>query len=116
MFRVNNKDTRTMSITSFWCLHCKLSTYSTTFSSVSSVDFELVNACWVWCAGNNDLPKCTQIIIIRSNCNNINHDKLHLSNITYGIMDITSTFRKKDNQIKIMTTGLLPKDKSTSNF
>ena len=35
MFKVYNKDTRTTSVTSFWCLYCKLWTYSTPCSSVS---------------------------------------------------------------------------------
>ena len=37
MFKANNKNTRTTSSTSFWCLYCKLWTYFTI------VDFEQVN-------------------------------------------------------------------------
>ena len=40
MFNVNNKNTGTTSATSF-------QTYFTPFSSVSIVDFEQVNFCWV---------------------------------------------------------------------
>ena len=47
MFKVNNKDTRTTSMTSFWCFYCELWTYSTPCSSVSIVNFEQVNAGWV---------------------------------------------------------------------
>ena len=45
-FKVNYKDTRTKSMTSFWTINCQLYTYSTSFSSVSLVDLELVSACW----------------------------------------------------------------------
>ena len=47
MFKINNKDTRTMPITSFWCLLLILYwTYFTHYSTVSFVDFEQVNICW----------------------------------------------------------------------
>ena len=46
LFKVNYRDTRTASLTSFWCLYCKLWTYFTPFSSVSNVDFEQANVCW----------------------------------------------------------------------
>ena len=44
---VNNKDAKTMSLTSFWCLYCWLWTYFTPCSIVSIVTFEQVNAGWV---------------------------------------------------------------------
>ena len=44
--KVNNKDTRTTPMPSFWCLYCKLSTYFTPCSNVSIVNFEQVNADW----------------------------------------------------------------------
>ena len=47
MFKVNNKDTRTTSMTSFWCLYCYLWTYFTSCSSVSIFNFEHVIAGWV---------------------------------------------------------------------
>ena len=47
MFKVNNKNTRTMSMTSFWCFYCYLWTYFTPFSSASIVNFEQVNVSWV---------------------------------------------------------------------
>ena len=40
MFKVNNKDTRTTSMASFWYLYCKLLTYFTPCSSVSIVNVE----------------------------------------------------------------------------
>ena len=40
MFKVNNKDTR--SLTSFWCPYSYLSTDFTSFSSVTIVEFEPV--------------------------------------------------------------------------
>ena len=46
MFKDYNKDTRTISMTSFWCLYCWLWTYFTSFSSVSIIDLERVNVCW----------------------------------------------------------------------
>ena len=42
--QINNKDTRTTSITSFWCLYCKLWTYFTPCSCVSIVNFAHVIA------------------------------------------------------------------------
>ena len=47
MFKVKNKDTRTTSMVSFWCLYCSLWTYFTPRSSVSTVNFEQVNAEWI---------------------------------------------------------------------
>ena len=46
MFTVNNKNARTTSMTSFWCFH-QLGACFTSFSSVSIVDFEQVNANWL---------------------------------------------------------------------
>ena len=51
MFKVNNKETKTTLMTSFWCLYCcYLWTYSTHCFGVSIVDFEQVNArlCVSW--------------------------------------------------------------------
>ena len=45
MFKINNKDTRKAS---FWCLYCQLWTYFTPCSTVSIVNFEQVNADWVF--------------------------------------------------------------------
>ena len=39
MFKVNNKDTRTMLIASYWCLYCYLWIYFTPCSSFSIVTF-----------------------------------------------------------------------------
>ena len=48
MFKINIEYARTMSMTTFWCFYCYLLTYVFyTFSSVSVVDFELVNVNWV---------------------------------------------------------------------
>ena len=46
MFNVNNKDTRTMPLASFWYLYCSLWTYFYPCSTVSIVNFEQVNAGW----------------------------------------------------------------------
>ena len=46
MFKVNNKDTRTTPLASFWYLYCQLWTYFIPCSSVSIVKFEQVNAGW----------------------------------------------------------------------
>ena len=43
MSKVTNKNTRTISVTSFWCLYCYLWTYFTPSLIVSIVDFEQVN-------------------------------------------------------------------------
>ena len=42
MFKFNNKDTRRMSLRSFWCLYYQCGTQLTPFFSV-----EQVNVCWV---------------------------------------------------------------------
>ena len=42
LFYVNNKDTRTTLVTSFWSLYCLLWSYFTSFSSASIVEF----VCW----------------------------------------------------------------------
>ena len=47
MFVVNNKNTRTTSLTSFWFACFSFRICSTLFSSVSIVDFEKVNVNWV---------------------------------------------------------------------
>ena len=47
MFNVNNKSTRTMSMTSVWCFYCQLWTYFIPYSTVFSLDFEQVNVSWV---------------------------------------------------------------------
>ena len=46
MFKVNNKDNRTLPMASFWCLYFQLWTYFTPCSGVSTVTFEQVNASW----------------------------------------------------------------------
>ena len=46
MFKVNNKDTRTPSLTSLCCLCTSLNIF-TPFSNVFIVDLELVKVCWV---------------------------------------------------------------------
>ena len=50
LFKVNNRNTRSWSLTSltsFWCFYCRLLTYFTPFSRVSIVEFEQVNINWV---------------------------------------------------------------------
>ena len=47
VYKVSNRDTRTTSLTSFWCLFCELLTYFTPFSSVLIVSFEHEFVCWV---------------------------------------------------------------------
>ena len=47
MFQVNNKNTRTTPLVSFWCLYCKGSTYFSRCSTVSIVNFEHLIAGWV---------------------------------------------------------------------
>ena len=46
MFKVNNKDTKTKSLTSFWFLYCYLWTYFAHCPSVSVVNIEHVTAGW----------------------------------------------------------------------
>ena len=40
MLKVNNKDTRTAPLASFWCFHCQLRPYFTPCSSISIDNFE----------------------------------------------------------------------------
>ena len=47
MLKVNNKETRTKPVASVWCLYCKLWTYYTPCSGVSTVNSEQVNAGWI---------------------------------------------------------------------
>ena len=47
MFKIDNENTRTTSMMSFWCFHYKLWTYLTPFSTVSIVVFDF-DASWVW--------------------------------------------------------------------
>ena len=44
MFKVNNKDTRAMSMASFWCLCCEIEIYFTPCFSAFIVNFENVIA------------------------------------------------------------------------
>ena len=48
MFKVNNKDTRTTSVESFWYFCSKLWTYFTLFSSVSIVELDKANVSLVF--------------------------------------------------------------------
>ena len=56
MFLVNNKNTRTTSLTLFSSFYCELWTYFTPFSSVSIVDFEEVNVS-LECSSWHPYPK-----------------------------------------------------------
>ena len=47
MFKVDNKNTRTTSMTSFWCFYCQLRNYFNPFSGVSIADFKQVNVSWI---------------------------------------------------------------------
>ena len=47
MFKVNNKNIWTRSMTSFWCFYFWLLTYFTPFSSAFIVNFEQLNVNWV---------------------------------------------------------------------
>ena len=46
MFKNNNEDNRTKSMTSFSCLYCQLWTHFTSFTSASIVNFEQVGVDW----------------------------------------------------------------------
>ena len=47
MFQVNNKDSRATSLMLLWCPYCWLWMYFATFSSLSIINIERVNVCWV---------------------------------------------------------------------
>ena len=59
MFKITNKNTKTSSLTSFWCFYCLLWTYFTLFSSVSFVYLEHVNVSWVLNIGRSILKAQT---------------------------------------------------------
>ena len=46
MSKANNKDSRTMSLTSLWCLYQQLRTYPTLHSNATISDFEKANIYW----------------------------------------------------------------------
>ena len=46
MFKVNNKETRETSMTSFWYLYCWLWAYFTYLPTISIVGFKKVSFCW----------------------------------------------------------------------
>ena len=46
LLKVNNKNIKTNSLMSFWCLYCYLSTYFISFSSFSVVQLEQLNIRW----------------------------------------------------------------------
>ena len=46
MFKVDNKNIRTTSMTQFWGFYYEPWTYSTHFSIVSIADFDQVNVSW----------------------------------------------------------------------
>ena len=49
LLTVNSKDTKTMLLTSFWCLYCQVSTNFTKCLYVSLVNSEQINASWECC-------------------------------------------------------------------
>ena len=63
MFKANNKNTRTTSLTSFWCCYCELWTYFTHFSSVPVAEFEQANVSWVPCHMRNETTLSSLIIL-----------------------------------------------------
>ena len=62
IFKVNNKDTRTTSLSSFWCLYCYLWTYFSPSSSVSIVDFDQVNVFQVHPSNTDFHQSCEKIL------------------------------------------------------
>ena len=44
--KVNNQDTRALSMTSLWCIYCKPKAHNTTRPSVTATDSEQANARW----------------------------------------------------------------------
>ena len=64
--QINNKNTKTMSLTSFWCFYCKLWTYFSSFSSACIVNFEQVNVSWEVEQVNGPFLGLRQFLTIRS--------------------------------------------------
>ena len=70
LFKIKNTDTRTMSMTSFWCLYCQLWTDFTHCSDIFIFNFEQVNIDWKILLHIHDaaqsrpfLPVCTAFCI-----------------------------------------------------
>lgn len=59
MFKINNQDTRTVSMALFWYLHSQLLTYFKPLSIVSTVDVDQVNVCWEGLAKSQSMIKLT---------------------------------------------------------
>ena len=74
MFKVNNKDAKTMSVTLFWDLYCKLWTYFTLFPMLFMVDFEQVNVCWY------SIIMWGSYVALNANFEHIQHDIQHIFN------------------------------------
>ena len=56
------------------------------------------------CAGNIDIPKCIQFLNIHWRSDNINHNML--LGVATGIIELASTLLKKNDKMKIVTTGI----------
>ena len=61
MFKVYNKDTRTIYLPSLWCLYCWQWAYFTLCSSISTANFEHTIAGWVY-----KWPSTKTIIFLKS--------------------------------------------------
>ena len=57
MSKANNKDTRTTSLTSLWCLHYQLRSYPTPHSNAPISDPEKANVHWAIIIGRENTPK-----------------------------------------------------------
>ena len=73
--KVKNRDFRTMSLTSFWCLYCKLWTSFTYYLGISLVNLEHINPCW---EGLQKTMALLQILIFVQNLNSF-MTKVHIS-------------------------------------
>ena len=57
MSKANNKDTRTTSLGSLWCLHHQLQTHPTLHSNAPISDLEKANVYWAIIISRENTPK-----------------------------------------------------------
>lgn len=62
----------------------------------------------LWRAENLDLPETAQIVVLHCGTNNIDRDRPH--DIANGVASVGLAFQEKRPGVKIIVTGLLPRD------
>ena len=66
----------------------------------------------LWCINDVSLPPFVQHIFIHCSTNNIGHNDPEV--ISDGLINLARVIKKKDKDVKIMISSLLPMDKANS--